>query len=205
MIAPRIKVCGISTVHDAVAATDVGIDILGLVFYGESPRFVTIERASDIASSVPPFTLLVGLFVNALESDIAAVLERLPLGLLQFHGDESVADCSRWSIPYIKALRVRPGVSISDMAGAYDSAKGYLLDTYRAGVAGGTGESFDWGLIPDDLKKPVILAGGLNPENIRAAIDTVQPYGVDVSSGVESSPGVKSVEKIKAFIHAAGR
>ncbi|MDP0563212.1 MAG: phosphoribosylanthranilate isomerase [Candidatus Endonucleobacter sp. (ex Gigantidas childressi)] len=205
MISPRIKVCGISTVHDAVAATGVGVDILGLVFYGKSPRFVSIERASDIACSVPPFTLLVGLFVNALKSDIAAVLEQLPLGLLQFHGDESEADCSRWSIPYIKALRVRSGVPVSDMARAYDSAKGYLLDTYRADVAGGTGESFDWGLIPGDLGKPVILAGGLNPENIREAIDTVQPYGVDVSSGVELSPGVKSIEKIKAFIRAAGR
>ena len=204
MVTARIKVCGITTVDDAMAATAAGVDILGLVFYRPSPRCVSIERASDIARCVPPFTLLVGLFVNASEQEIADVIQQVPIGLLQFHGDEGEAECNRWNIPYIKAMRVRPGVPVMDMVAPYHSAKGYLLDRYRPGVAGGTGEAFDWGLIPDKLDKPIILAGGLNPGNVRKAIDTVQPYGVDVSSGVELSPGIKSADKIQSFVQLAG-
>ena len=205
MVSPRIKVCGITSAGDAIAATAAGIDVLGLVFFSKSPRHVSIAQAVEIARSVPPFTCLVGLFVNAAEQDIEAVLQQVPLGLMQFHGDETESECSRWDIPYIKAMRVRPEIPVTDMVAPYHSASGYLLDSYQPGVVGGTGESFDWGLIPDSLDKPVILAGGLNPGNVREAIETVHPYAVDVSSGVEATPGRKDIEKIKAFVKAVGR
>ncbi len=201
----RIKVCGITSVEDALAAIACGVDVLGLVFYRKSPRAVSIEQACEIARHVAPFTCLVGLFVNAPERDIEAVLGKVPLSLLQFHGDETEVDCNRWHLPYIKALRVRPEIPVKEMIAPFSSASGYLLDSYRPGVVGGTGESFDWELIPDNLDKPVILAGGLNPGNIQKAIMTVNPYAVDVSSGVERTPGIKDIDKIKAFVKAAGR
>ncbi len=205
MVSPRIKVCGITSADDAIAATAAGVDVLGLVFYRKSPRHVSIEQAIEIARSLPPFTCLVGLFVNASEQDIEAVLQQVPLGLIQFHGNETEPECRRWRIPYIKAMRVRPEIPVTDMVAPYHSASGYLLDSYRPGIVGGTGESFDWGLIPDRLDKPVILAGGLNPGNVQEAIMTVNPYAVDVSSGVERTPGIKDIDKIKAFVKAAGR
>lgn len=201
----RIKVCGITSVNDARQAIDCGVDALGLVFYPKSPRAVSPEQAREIARQQAPFTCLVGLFVNASPQAIEQVLKKVPLGLLQFHGDETEADCSRWQLPYIKALRVRPDRPVKDRLAPFHSACGYLLDSYCSGVAGGTGASFDWQLIPDGLDKPVILAGGLNPGNVRQAITAVQPYAVDVSTGVERSPGVKDIDKIKAFVKAAGR
>ena len=201
----RIKVCGITSASDALAATASGVDVLGLVFYPKSPRYVTIEQAAEIARAVPPFTTLVGLFVNAEAHSIRQVLDHVPLSVLQFHGDEPEADCNRWQRPYIKAFRVRPERPVVDMVAPYASASGYLLDSHRPGVPGGTGEAFDWGLIPDTLGKPVILAGGLHAGNVSAAIEAVQPYAVDVSSGVEASPGRKDSDKIKAFVKAVGK
>ena len=201
----RIKVCGITSVEDAQAAVAAGAEALGLVFYSKSPRFITVEKAREIAESVPPFITLVGLFVDATDQEIETVLQSVPLTLLQFHGNEQDADCRRWGVRYIKALRVRPEVSVEQMAENYPGASALLLDTYRKGIPGGTGESFDWQLIPENLSRPVILAGGLDEGNVARAIQQVAPYAVDVSSGVERAPGIKDHEKIAAFAKASGR
>ncbi|WP_422412430.1 MULTISPECIES: phosphoribosylanthranilate isomerase [unclassified Endozoicomonas] len=197
----RIKVCGVTSVEEALEAVNAGADALGLVFYAPSKRFVSVGKAREIASAVPPFITLVGLFVDAEEAVIRNVLDQVPLDLLQFHGNETDQECERWRRRYIKALRVRPGTSVEESAAAYPGACGLLLDSYRKGTPGGTGEAFDWQLIPDSLDKPVILAGGLNPENVSQAIEQVAPFAVDVSSGVENDRG-KDPEKMKAFVEA---
>ncbi len=201
----RIKVCGVTSVADARAVALSGADSIGLMFYEKSPRHVTIRQAAEIVRSLPPFISVVGLFVDADDVDIENVLSNVPLTLLQFHGNETESQCSRWGHRYIKAFRVKPDVSVSEMVAPYFSASGYLLDSYRKGVPGGTGEKFDWQLVPDNLDKPVILAGGLEPGNVAEAIRQVRPYAVDVSSGVESSPGFKDQKKVNAFIKATGR
>ncbi len=201
----QVKVCGITSVDDAQLAVAAGADAIGLIFYEKSPRFVTVEQAAEIARSVPPFTTIVGLFVNASESLLQEALARIPFSLLQFHGDETEAECRRWGCRYVKVFRVRPDIPVADMVAPYTSASGYLLDSYRKGVPGGTGESFDWELIPNDLDKPVILAGGLTPGNVAEAIARVKPYAIDVCSGVEAQPGIKDPEKINALMKAAGR
>lgn len=198
----RIKVCGITSVEDALAVTAAGADAIGLVFYPKSPRYVSVETAAEIAACLPPFISITGLFVDADPKDIQKTLDRVPLSLLQFHGNEAPEQCERWGMRYIKAFRVRPDSFVEEMVKPYASACGYLLDSYQKGVPGGTGESFDWHLIPDNLNRPVILAGGLNPDNVSLAISKVKPYGVDVSSGVEMRPGIKDHPKVKAFIKA---
>lgn len=204
-VSPRIKICGITSVDDGIVAAQCGADAIGLVFYQKSRRYVTVEQAVEIVRALPPFVSVVGLFVDASDELIQSVLDTVPLSLLQFHGNESEADCSRWGIRYLKAFRVRPDVPVEVMVEPYVTASGYLLDSYRPGEVGGTGESFDWELIPGVLNKPVVLAGGLSPDNISQAINRVRPYGVDVSSGVERQPGIKDHDRIKAFIKAAGR
>ncbi len=202
----HVKVCGITSVADAQAAVQAGADSLGLVFYKPSSRFVSVETAREIALSVPPFVTLTALFVDASEQQIQAVLDVVPVGLLQFHGNETDQECGRWRRRYIKALRIRPEASIEEMANDYPGACGLLVDSYTKGVPGGTGESFNWQLLPAELVaaigKPVILAGGLTPDNVSNAIEQVAPYAVDVSSGVEISPGKKDPEKMRAFIEA---
>lgn len=204
LLPTRIKVCGITSVDDAQAAVKAGADAIGLVFYKKSPRFVTVEQAQLIAHSVPPFVSIVGLFVNASDKDMKEVLAQVPLTLLQFHGNEEDNWCQGWQRQYIKALRVRPDMSLPDAIANYPGASGILLDAYRKDIPGGTGEPFDWGLIPPLLEKPVILAGGLDADNVARAIDQVAPYAVDVSSGVESAPGIKDHDKLAAFTKAAG-
>ena len=198
----RIKVCGITSVADALAAVDAGADAIGLVFYDNSPRCVSIARARDIAACVPPFISVVGLFVDADNEFMQAVLEQVPLTLLQFHGNEPDSWCQRWNRQYIKALRVRPEMSVKQAVAQYPGASGVLLDAYRKGVPGGTGEAFDWRLIPGSLEKPVILAGGLDATNVAEAIERVAPFAVDVSSGVELEPGVKNHDALRAFARA---
>lgn len=200
MAAVRSKICGITRIEDALVAAEAGADAIGLVFYDRSPRAVSMQQARAIIAALPPFVTTVGLFVNASRCEIGEILDAVPLDLLQFHGDETSAQCEGHGRPYIKALRVRPGEDIAACCAEYNQASGILLDTYVPGVPGGTGEAFDWSLVPADLDKPVILAGGLTADNVRAAIAQVSPYAVDVSGGVEASKGVKDAEKIRAFI-----
>lgn len=185
---------------DALAAVENGCDAIGLVFYQPSPRYVSPELAAQIVDSLPPFVTTVGLFVDAEEPSIHPVLSRVPLDILQFHGDETAEECEKYGMPYIKAVRVRSDTNLLQYAADYKVAKALLLDTYAEGMAGGTGKVFDWRLIPADLPKPVILAGGLTPENVGQAIHQVRPYAVDVSGGVEKTKGIKDADKIAAFM-----
>jgi len=198
----RSKICGITRLEDGLAAVVAGADAIGLVFYARSPRAVSIEQARAIVAGLPPFVTTVGLFVNMPQRDIEAVLAAVPLDLLQFHGDESAADCEALGRPYIKALRVRAQDDVAALVDAYPGARAVLLDTFVDGVPGGTGQAFDWALVPATLSKPVILAGGLTPGNVAAAIAQVRPYAVDVSGGVEASKGIKDATKVKDFVRA---
>ncbi len=188
---------------DALAAVRLGVDALGLVFYPPSPRALTAEQAQIIIAALPPFVTTVGLFVNEAEATIRTLLRQVPLDLLQFHGDESEADCCRYGRPYIKALRMKEGADIEKQARRYPTAAGILLDSYQQGVPGGTGQTFDWTRIPA-LEQPLILAGGLDATNVLAAIQSVQPYAVDVSGGVEAAKGIKDQQKMTAFINEVG-
>ncbi|MGE8360001.1 phosphoribosylanthranilate isomerase [Pseudomonas sp.] len=201
----RSKICGITRIEDALVAVDAGADAIGLVFYAKSPRAVDVAQARAILAALPPFVTTVGLFVNIEREALNAILAEVPLDLLQFHGDETLADCEGYGRPYIKALRVKPGDDVAAQIAAYPSAAGILLDTFVAGVPGGTGEAFDWSLVPRDVQVPIILAGGLTPENVRGAIEQVRPYGVDVSGGVEASKGIKDAAKVRAFVGESRR
>lgn len=201
----RSKICGITRIEDALIAAEAGADAIGLVFYAKSPRAVSIQQARDIVAALPAFVTTVGLFVNASREELNGVLAGVALDLLQFHGDESPAECESYQRPYIKALRVKPGDDIAQLAAPYAKARGILLDTYVPGVPGGTGAAFDWSLVPSGLPQPVILAGGLSAANVQAAIEQVRPYAVDVSGGVEAGKGIKDAAKIRAFMQAVGR
>jgi phosphoribosylanthranilate isomerase len=196
----RVKICGITRVEDGLACARLGADAIGLVFYAKSPRHVSLESARQIARALPPFVSTVALFVNPLETEVEAVLETLRPDLLQFHGDEAPEQCRRFGVPYLKAVRVKPGVDLVQYAALYADAKGLLLDAFVEGTPGGTGQSFDWQLIPAGLGLPVLLSGGLEPDNVAAAIRQVRPWAVDVSSGVEAAKGIKDAAKIAAFM-----
>lgn len=201
----RIKICGITRVDDALAAAQAGADAIGLVFHPGSPRAVSIEQARTIVGALPPFVTTVGLFVDAEQASIQAVLEQVPLDLLQFHGDEPDDFCQRFNRPYIKAVRVRPGDDLNALAAKWPGACGILLDSYKPGVPGGTGETFDWSMIPSQRSWRLILAGGLQAQNVRQAIGQTAPWAVDVSGGVEAAKGIKDLAKINAFIHEVKR
>ncbi len=196
----RIKICGITRPEDALAAAS-GADAIGLVFYERSPRHVGIAQAAKLAAALPPFVTTVGLFVNADAAFVREALAAVPLDLLQFHGDETPEYCAQFGHPYIKAIRVRAGVDLLQCAADFRGARGLLLDAHVEGTPGGTGATFDWTLIPKRLPLPVILSGGLDAENVAAAIRQVRPYAVDVSSGVEAAKGIKDAAKIAAFIN----
>lgn len=202
MSSVRSKICGITRIEDALAAAEAGADAIGFVFYAESPRAVDVRQARAIIAELPPFVTTVGLFVNASRCGLNEILEVVPLDLLQFHGDETPQDCEGYHRPWIKALRVRPGDDLEAACQLYAGARGILLDTYVAGVPGGTGEAFDWSLVPARLSKPIILAGGLSADNVGQAIAQVRPYAVDVSGGVEQAKGIKDAAKIEAFMQA---
>lgn len=196
----RVKICGITRVEDALDAVENGADAIGLVFYEPSPRYVSISQAMEIANIIPAFVSVVGLFVNAEASFVNTVISQVKLDLLQFHGDESPEECASYGLPFIKAIRVKSDTNLVQCAKDFSASKALLLDTHTEGVAGGTGHVFDWNLIPAALTKPVILAGGLNVQNVAQAIKQVHPYAVDVSGGVEISKGIKDAAKIAAFM-----
>ena len=199
-MATRIKICGMTRPEDAEIAASAGADALGLVFYDKSPRAVGLACALEIAATLPPFVSLVGLFVNASPQYIESVLSVLRLDVLQFHGEETPAQCARYNQPYIKVARVTPHLDLLQYAVEYVGARALLVDAYVEGVHGGTGQSFDWSLVPQKRPLPIILSGGLTPNNVVAAMQAVKPWAVDVSSGVESSPGIKDPVLIREFI-----
>lgn len=198
----HIKVCGITSVADALNAVKLGVDAIGLVFYEPSPRAISIPVARNIVHAVGPFVTTVGLFVNADKCVIEETLRQVPLHVLQFHGDESPEFCKQFRRPWIKALRMKPGVNMQSAVLEYIEADAILFDSYKEGVPGGTGEKFAWSELPEKILPPIIVAGGLNAANVSAAIKMVAPYAVDVSGGVESEPGKKDLLKMKAFVDA---
>jgi phosphoribosylanthranilate isomerase len=198
----KVKICGFTNSENARDAAIAGVDAIGLVFYDKSPRNVDIQRAREIVAALPPFINRVGLFVNANPSFIDEVLCEVPLDTLQFHGDEEVVDCTQYQMPFIKSLRVTSKTNLDQIAEHFSDASALLLDSYNPNSYGGTGEIFDWSLARVKINLPIILAGGLNSENVSEAISQVNPYAVDASSGVESSPGMKDIDKILAFIQS---
>jgi len=200
----RIKICGIKHRDDALKAVEFGADAIGLIFVEKSPRYVSLTEARLIAESMPPFVTVVGLFMDAPAEVVHEALKVVPLNLLQFHGDETPAFCDQFETPYVKVLRMRENVNVVAFAQDYPNAAGILLDTFHE-KGGGSGEIFDWNLIPDDVPLPLILAGGLNPDNVASAVETVKPYAVDVSSGVESERAIKDHQKIEQFIKEVQR
>ena len=201
----RVKVCGITRVADALVAAEAGADAIGLVFYPPSPRHIDIGQAAQIVRALPPFVTTVALFVNAEDRVIADVVRDVGVDLLQFHGDETPAFCARHGRPWLRALRMRPDIDLRQEAGSFAAARGLLLDAYRPGVPGGTGDTFDWQRVPQDLAPRVIIAGGLDPANVGAAVRALRPYAVDVSGGVEADKGIKDPAKIRAFIDEVRR
>jgi phosphoribosylanthranilate isomerase len=196
----RVKICGLTRPEDVRSAVALGADAIGLVFHPPSPRAVTPAQARALIAGLPPFVTVVRLFVNAGRARIAATLGEVRTDLLQFHGDESPEDCSGHGRPWIRALRMRPGLDVAGAGARFGAASALLLDAYVPGVPGGTGSRFDWGLIPPDLAGRCILAGGLRPDNVAAAVARVRPYAVDVSGGVEQAPGIKDPDRIAAFM-----
>jgi phosphoribosylanthranilate isomerase len=196
----RVKICGITNLADSQAAVEAGADALGFIFYEKSPRHMTVSAAAKISKQLPPFIMRVGVFVNATEELVARAIGECGLGLLQFHGDEPPEFCTRFGLMSMKAFRIRDAKSLKELPKYPTEA--WLLDAFSAENLGGTGEKFNWDLAVEAQKfgKPVFLAGGLTPENVAAAVRQVQPFGVDVSSGVESSPGKKDRAKVRAFI-----
>lgn len=202
MLRTRVKICGLTRVDEALSAVALGADAIGLVFYAGSSRAISIEAARKIRAALPAFVCAVGLFVNPSEQEVRNTLEQVSLDCLQFHGDESESFCASFGRPYMKAIRVQKGLDLNNKIQEYSKSCAILLDAYSPNAAGGTGEVFDWNIAQacvEDSSVPIILAGGLSSENVAEAIRMVAPYGVDVSSGVESAPGVKSESRMKAF------
>ena len=197
------KICGITNIEDARVAEDAGAYAIGLVFYKKSRRYISIDTAKEIVAHINQPLNSVGLFVDADRDYICSVLEQIDLDILQFHGQESEQTCAFFNKPYIKAIRVSKDTNILKEVEKYSSAKAILLDTHVEGLLGGAGKVFDWTMIPRNLSKPIILAGGLNVDNVKDAIRKIRPYAVDVSGGVESEKGKKDPKKIKDFINEA--
>jgi len=187
----RVKICGITRLEDALAAAELGVDALGLVFYAKSPRNISAHAAQAICAQLPAFVSTVGLFLNPDKALVERVLHEVDIDVLQFHGSESAEFCASFAKPYIKALGVKGVDDVAARVKPYGGARSILLDSHKTGEAGGTGEAFDWSAIPVEMRGRIILAGGLNAENVAQAIAQVGPWAVDLSSGVEASPGVK--------------
>lgn len=200
----RIKICGLSQEADVQAAVEAGADAVGFVFYAKSARFVTPQRARALARLLPPFVTPVGLFVNATDAELQAGLEALPNMLVQFHGDETPADCDRTERPYLRAAAVTPGFDLVDFGSRFSNAQAILLDAPVEGYGGG-GKVFDWSLVPPNVSSRLVLSGGLSAANVADGIARVRPWAVDVSSGVEVSKGIKSADLIHQFCRAVRR
>ena len=196
----RVKICGITRPEHARAAAEAGADAIGLVFYEPSPRYVSRARARAVCEALPPLVSVVGVFVNPNPREIEAVVEDSPVDLLQFHGEEPPELCAGAGKPYVKAVRVRDRDDIVEAAARYTGARALLLDAHHDALWGGTGSSFDWNVVPDDVGRPIVLAGGLTPENVAGAIRAVRPFAVDVSGGVESAPGEKDARSMERFM-----
>ncbi|MFM8342164.1 MAG: phosphoribosylanthranilate isomerase [Methylomonas sp.] len=196
----RVKICGFTQVDDALEAAYLGVDAIGLVFYPPSPRHVSIETAAKIAKALPAFVSVVALFVNAEPAFIEQVLQQVPIDCLQFHGEEQPDACRLYNKPYIKAIRMQPDTDLSELEHRFYDASALLLDAYHPNIQGGSGSGFDWELIPQNCQLPIILAGGLAPDNAAQAVRQVKPYALDVSSGVETGKGIKDAAKMAAFI-----
>lgn len=196
----RVKICGITSVKDGLMVSKAGVDAIGLVFYEPSPRHVEIEQACLIAKAMPAFVSKTALFVNPDEQYVRSVLENVQIDLLQFHGEESPEFCEQFDVAYMKAVRMREDTDLQALERRYATASGLLLDAYKPGVPGGTGEQFNWEWVPSDCTLPIILAGGLTPDNVVQAIRKVEPWAVDVSGGVEATKGVKAPDTVKLFM-----
>lgn len=204
MLRTRVKICGLTSVEEALQAVALGADAIGLVFYAKSSRAVSLELAREIRAALPAFVCAVGLFVNPSKEEVRATLAQVSLDCLQFHGDETPGFCGAFERPYMKAIRVVPGLDLDKKIQEYSDSCAILLDSFSATSAGGTGEVFDWSIAQDCVSRtsrPIVLAGGLSSSNVAEAIRIVQPYAVDVSSGVESEPGRKSEQRMKAFFN----
>ncbi len=197
----RVKICGITRPEDALAAAQAGADAVGLVFVERSPRCIALPRAQAVVAALPPFVTVVALFLDAEAESVTQILAALPTAVPQFHGDEPPEYCRSFGRPYLKAIPMGGGVDPARYARRYSDAAGLILDGHPAGEMGGSGQRFDWSTVPR-LGRPVILAGGLTPENVAEAVRIARPYGVDVSSGVESAPGIKDPARITAFLAA---
>jgi len=196
----RVKICGFTQIEDVSNAVTLGVDALGFVFVESSPRCVKIEQVKAMIQQLPPFVQTVGLFMDQSEQEIHEVLQEVPLNLLQFHGNEASEFCAQFKMPYIKAIPMGGGVDVLEYAAQHVESIGFLLDSHAFGESGGSGDVFDWEKIPRGFDRPLILAGGLNIDNVSEAVRQVKPYAVDVSSGVEAAKGIKDQEKMAAFI-----
>lgn len=196
----RVKICGITSIEQALMVQQAGADALGLVIYNKSPRYVDIKKAAEIRAAIKLPALAVALLVNASENTVAQVIDEVRPDLLQFHGDESADFCHQFNYPFIRAVRMRPGLDIDAEVAAYQAQGGFLFDAWSDDLYGGTGHSFDWSRLPTSRDYPLILAGGLTPDNVAQAVQLIGPNMVDVSGGVESAPGIKDQNKVERFV-----
>ena len=201
----RVKICGITRVEDAQAVCRAGVDAIGLVFYAKSPRNIDVKKAIEICHSLPAFITVVALFKDADEAFVRDVIQQVPIDLLQFHGSENETFCTQFDKPYIKAVGMVGHANINEFAERYTRARGLLLDSHAIGEDGGSGHVFDWGTIPESIRGQITLAGGLTADNVASAIEQVRPFAIDISSGVESSGGIKELAKINAFMNEVKR
>jgi phosphoribosylanthranilate isomerase len=202
----RVKFCGITRLEDALAAISLGVDALGFVFYQSSPRYISPANARAIIDQLPPFTSIVGLFVDTDRDSLAATLAETRIDIVQFHGNETATQCEQAQVrAYVKALRMAPGIDLGSEIARYSQAQAILLDNYDEKMMGGTGTAFDWKRLPPSISKPVILAGGLEASNIGEAIKATRPYAVDVSSGIESQYGIKDLAKMREFMNEVAK
>jgi len=196
----KVKICGITNLKNALEATEIGADALGFVFFKDSPRYIEPKEARKIISKLPAFVLRVGLFVNASKEEVLSAISDSKVNMLQFHGDEDENFCNQFNLPYIKAIAFTDSLNLLEYCRLYDSSAAILIDTFSNHKRGGTGKTFNWNLFPKKLPLPVIIAGGLDSSNVQTLINIINPYGVDVSSGVEQKKGIKDYNKMKNFV-----